>query len=388
MPAKAEKIVFSAIKGEIEMSDIELLSVIERYLNGEMSADERARFEMLRHDNPIVDSRVIEHQQFTEHLKQYGERVEFESLLNSIHNEIDVQALKDEFVHHPSLIVRIWRNHHSKISLAASVAIFAALTTLFFAGLLKTQGTSDEVVALSGKIKLVENSTATLKQQTAKLINIVGASKIDQSKYTPSGTGFAISSDGYVVTALHVINGADSVTIQNSNGDAYHVKAVYKDPGTDIAVLKIVDPSFKSLGALPYGFKRSKADLMEDVFTIGYPLDDMVVGKGYISSWAGSNGDTIRYRVEIKASYGNSGSPLFDENGNIIGIINSKQNQADAAAFAVKSKYLYKALAAMASDSTVNKKVNLSSKNSLTNLSRPQQIKKAENFVFNVKVNN
>src|SRR5476649_1680521 len=113
------------------MSDIELLSVIERYLNGEMTADERTRFELLRHDNAAIDNRVKEHEQFTNHLKQYGERVQFEGLLNAIHQEIDVQALKDEFVHHPSMIVRIWRNHHSKISLAASVAIFAALSTLF-----------------------------------------------------------------------------------------------------------------------------------------------------------------------------------------------------------------------------------------------------------------
>jgi len=370
------------------MSDIELLSVIERYLNGEMSADERARFEMLRHDNPTVDSRVIEHQQFTERLKQYGERVEFEGMLNAIHNEIDVQALKDEFVHHPSPIVRIWRNHHSKISLAASVAIFAALSTLFFAGLLKTQNQQSEVVALSSKVNRVESANAKLKIQTDKLITIVGASKIDQSKYTPSGTGFAISSDGYIVTALHVINGADSVTIQNSNGDAYHVKAVYADPGSDIAVLKIVDPSFKSLGALPYGFKKSKADLGEDVFTVGYPLDDMVYDKGYLSSFTGSNGDSLRYRVAIKASFGNSGSPLLDERGNIIGIINSKQAQApDGPAFAVKSKYLYRALAAMSAD-TANKKVSLASKSVLANMSRTQQIKRLQNYIFNVKVNN
>jgi len=370
------------------MSDIELLSVIERYLNDEMSADERARFEMLRHDNPAVDARVKEHQEFTNRLKEYGERVEFEGLLNAIHNEIDVQALKDEFVHHPSMIVRIWRNHHSKISLAASITIFAVLSTLFFAGLLKTQANQSEVIALSSKLAKVENSANKLKQQTDKLIKIVGgAGKIDQSKYTPSGTGFAISSDGYIVTAMHVTNDADSLTIQNANGDAYHVKQVYADPNTDIAVLKIVDPSFKTLGTLPYGFKK-RADVGENVFTIGYPLDDMVYDRGYLSSAAGSNGDTVRYRVAIKASNGNSGSPLLDENGNIIGIINSKQGQAaDAPAYAIKSKYLYKALIAMAAESS-SKKISLSSKNLLSNMSSDQQVARMQKYIFNVKVSN
>jgi serine protease Do len=370
------------------MSEIELLSVIERYLNGEMNADERARFEMLRHDNPTVNSRIIEHQEFTDRLKQYGERVEFEGLLNAIHNEIDIQALKDEFVHHPSMIVRIWRNHHSKISLAASIAIFAVLSTLFFTGYLKTQANQSEVIALSSKLARVENSANKLKQQTDKLIKIVGgAGKIDPSKYTPSGTGFAISSDGYIVTAMHVTNDADSLTVQNANGDAYHVKQVYADPNTDIAVLKIVDPSFKTLGALPYGFKK-RADVGENVFTIGYPLDDMVYDRGYLSSAAGSNGDTVRYRVAIKASNGNSGSPLLDENGNIIGIINSKQGQAaDAPAYAIKSKYLYKALVAMAAESST-KKISLSSKNALANLSPDQQVTRMQKYIFNVKVSN
>ncbi len=58
------------------MRDEQLLEAIERYLNGEMSADERMAFEQLRKENaPKWMSRVIEHQQFTGLLKQYGERV-------------------------------------------------------------------------------------------------------------------------------------------------------------------------------------------------------------------------------------------------------------------------------------------------------------------------
>src|ERR1700712_5239734 len=127
------------------MSEIELIAVIERYLNGEMNADERARFEVLRRENPEVDGSVKDHQEFTGRLKQYGERIAFENLLNDIHNEIDVQALKDEFVHHPSMIVRLWRNHHSKISVAASIAIFCILGTLFVTGLLKAQNAQSEL---------------------------------------------------------------------------------------------------------------------------------------------------------------------------------------------------------------------------------------------------
>src|SRR5579863_1079506 len=126
MPAKAEEIVFSAEIGK-KMRDEQLLEVIERYLNGEMSADERKVFEQFRMENAEVDQRVVEHQQFTGMLKQYGERVELENRLNAIHQEIDVHALTEEVIIHPSWIVQLWRDHHSKISVAASIAIFAIL---------------------------------------------------------------------------------------------------------------------------------------------------------------------------------------------------------------------------------------------------------------------
>jgi len=146
------------------MSDIELLAVIERYLNGEMTADERTRFEMLRRENAGIDSTVKEHQEFTSKLKQYGERLAFENMLNDIHAEIDVQALKDEFIHHPSLIVRLWRNHHSKISVAASIAIFAVLGTLFLTGYLKTQQQENDVIFLKNEIRKVKITNAKITQ--------------------------------------------------------------------------------------------------------------------------------------------------------------------------------------------------------------------------------
>jgi hypothetical protein len=378
MPAKAEKIVFSAkVIGEIEMSDIELLSVIERYLNDEMSNDERARFEMLRHDNPAVDARVKEHQEFTDRLKQYGERVEFEGLLNAIHNEIDVQALKDEFVHHPSMIVRIWRNHHSKISLAASVAIFAALSTLFFTGYLKTQNQETKVdnlvkhvIAVENKIKLQEKNSHT---------------RVAPANYGGIGTGFAISSDGYIVTNFHVVERADSVWIQNADGDAFHAKVVSSDPASDLAVLKITDLNFKSLGVLPYGFKRGKSDLGEDLFTLGYSKDDAVYNKGYLSSGNGYKGDTVKYQIaSMDVNFGNSGGPVLDSRGNIVGVISQKQEGADGAAYAIKSKYLLKAIQ---SDTATNK-LTLSSKSKMASLSRIQQIDKLQNYVFMVKVYN
>jgi len=359
------------------MSDIELLAVIERYLNGEMTADERTRFEMLRHDNAAVDARVIEHQQFTDRIKQYGERLQFENLLNDIHNEIDVQALKDEFVHHPSVIVRLWRNHHSKISVAASITIFAVLGTLFFTGYLSNK---KEVINLVNDVKAVKISNAALAKSLRDLKN--ATKRTAPGNYAGIGTGTAISSDGYIVTNFHVVQKADSVFVEDYDGNAYHAKVISTYPEADLAVLKIADVSFKSLGAVPFGFKRGKSGLGEDVFTVGYPKDDQVLSKGYLSSDNGDKGDTIRYQLAMDVSFGNSGGPVVDSHGNLIGIVSSKQDRVDGAAYAIKTKYLIKAIQ---SDSLLNN-LSLSSKSKMANLSSQQQIEKAQNFVFMVKV--
>lgn len=357
------------------MSDIELLAVIERYLNGEMTADERTRFEMLRHDNAAVDARVVEHQQFTDRIKQYGERLQFENLLNDIHNEIDVQALKDEFVHHPSAIVRLWRNHHSKISVAASITIFAVLGTLFLTGYLSNK---KDVVNLVNEVRQVKKTNDIL----TKSIRDLNAKRTAPGNYAGIGTGTAISSDGYIVTNFHVVQKADSVFVQDADGNAYHAKVISTYPEADLAVLKITDATFKSLGTVPFGFKRGKSGLGEDVFTLGYPKDDQVLSKGYLSSENGDKGDTIKYQLAMDVNFGNSGGPVVDSHGNIIGIVSSRQDRVDGAAYAIKTKYLVKAIQ---TDSLLTN-LSLSSKSKMANLSSQQQIDKAQSFVFMVKV--
>lgn len=358
------------------MSEIELLAVIERYLNGEMTDEERARFDMLRHDNPAVENSVKEHKLFTERIKQYGERIEFERMLNDIHDEIDVQALKEEFAHHPSPVVRLWRNHHSKISVAASITIFAVLGILFLAGYLNNK---KDVINLVNEVKQVKKSNADLSRS----LRDIAGKRIAPPNYGGVGTAFAISSNGYLVTNFHVVNGADSVFVQNADGDAYHAKIVSSDPVYDLAILKITDASFKSSGTLP--IKRGKAELAEHLFTLGYSKDDAVYNEGYLSSANGYKGDTVKYQVaSMDVNFGNSGGPLLDSRGNVIGVISSKQDRPEGATYAIKSRYLLKFIQ---SDSLTDK-INLSSKNNMANLSRTQQVTKLQSSVFMVKVYN
>ncbi|RYE17540.1 MAG: serine protease [Sphingobacteriaceae bacterium] len=201
------------------------------------------------------------------------------------------------------------------------------------------------------------------------------------------GTGFAVNTSGDIITNYHVIEGADSVYVQNSNGESYKATAIYTNMDYDLAVLRITDSTFKHLSALPYTFKKTKADLGEDVITLGYPKDSVVIGKGYLSSFTGFENDSLAYQVAVPVNQGNSGSPLIDSYGNIIGIIKGKQTQVDGAAFATKSTYLIKALQDVPADSS-GRKIIFNSKNTLMKMNREQQFKKLQNYVFMVKVYN
>jgi serine protease Do len=362
------------------MSDNQLLEEIERYLNGEMTSEERARFEILRSENADINSKVSEHKQFTGLIKQYGERLELEKRLDAIHSEIDVHTLEDELMIHPSGIVRLWRNHHSKISVAASIAIFAVLCTLFFTGYLSNRETN--YANLRGEVAKIKQST---DQLNSKFNNLNHPRKANNNPGKFRGTGFAISSNGYIVTNYHVIEGNDTVFVQNAAGDLFRAKVIYSEPQTDIAILEIKDPSFKTFGAIPYTFKKAETDIGENVFTIGYPRDAMVLGPGFLTASTGFKGDTTQYQVSTPVDYGNSGGPLLDSRGNLIGIINAKETHIDGTAFAVKSSYLLKAIQDI--PDSLKGSININSKNTLATLNRVQQIKKLQNYVFMIKVN-
>ncbi|HWZ13768.1 MAG TPA: S1C family serine protease [Mucilaginibacter sp.] len=357
------------------MNEYKLSEEIERYLNGEMTKEERAAFDVLRKENAEVNARVTEHKHFTGLLKQYGERLELESRLDAIHREIDVHTLKEELMVHPSWIVQLWRSHHSKISVAASIAIFAVLGTLFFTGYLNNR--ESNYLSLRGEVARINRKADNINNKLNKL-NRSGRITDNPGKYR--GTGFAITASGLIATNYHVIEGADSVYVQNNAGKSFKAKVLYSEPENDIAILKIVDTSFRNLRPIPYTFKRSESDLAESVYTFGYSQEAPVYDDGKLTSSNGLNGDSLDYQISIPINPGNSGGPLLDTKGNIIGIVQAKQTQMEGVHFAVKSSYLLSAI------DSLEKKVNLNTKNTLVNLTPVQQVKKLKNYVFMVKV--
>ncbi|MGZ3952476.1 MAG: trypsin-like peptidase domain-containing protein, partial [Flavisolibacter sp.] len=129
----------------------------------------------------------------------------------------------------------------------------------------------------------------------------------------------------------------------------------------------------------------SSGDLAEPIFTLGYPRNDIVYGDGYIASSTGYNHDTLSCQVTVPANKGNSGSPILNRNGEVIGILSKKENTVEGAAFALRSKYIIEALNQLQKDSTY-KNIKAPSISTLKGKDRTQQVKTISDYVFIVKV--
>jgi len=380
MPAKVKEIIFSTLVIEMR-NDLELDAIIEDYLLGKLNSQETEAFEQLRRNDATVDHKVVSHKFFLESIETFAEQVRLREQLNHIHTEIDVEGLADALRPHPSKIVQLWRKNKSVVAVAASFIVLSLVSIYSIQHNNKQEAIYEKMSREISRVKQSQNN----------LVLDVKASTMHNSPKKPNpgnfgGTGFAVSTNGYILTNLHVVNGADSLYVQNSKGESFKVKSVYTDPQNDIAILKISDKHFNGLSTIPYTIKKSLSSIGENVYTLGYPKDDIVLGEGSVSSRSGFVGDTTQYQVSILVNPGNSGGPLLDNNGNLVGIISGKQDQTEGAAFAIKSKYILEAMRAIPQDSLGVNRLSANKKSLLSGLKRTKQIEKLEDYVFMIKV--
>ena len=204
-----------------------------------------------------------------------------------------------------------------------------------------------------------------------------------------SGTGFALSTDGFILTNYHVVENAKSIKVKGINGDfskTYNAEVAVTDVNNDLAIIKVSDSYFNSLGIVPYTIKNISSEVGESVFVLGYPLtatmgEEIKLTTGIISSKSGFQGNITTYQTTAAVQSGNSGAPMFDKDGNIIGIINSKHTDAENAGYAIKTYYLQNLIEALPV------KLELSTLNQLKGKDLSEQVKITKNFIYLLEIN-
>ena len=215
-----------------------------------------------------------------------------------------------------------------------------------------------------------------------KTPNVVTAA-VSSQPTTWTGTGFALR-NGYIVTNCHVIDGASSIQVSGIKGQmepALSATVIAKDVKNDLAVIKINDSRFSGFGAIPYVLRSSPAAVGESIWVLGYPLtqylgNEIKVTDGIISSKSGYQGDITTYQISAPVQPGNSGGPLFDKNGNILGIVNAGVPGAENVGYAIKISYLLNLLDAFSIESAIP------ASNTISSLPLTGKIQKVEQFVF------
>jgi TPR repeat protein len=147
------------------------------------------------------------------------------------------------------------------------------------------------------------------------------AKKTDPDKVVSasSGSGFAVSDSGHVITNYHVIEGCQKVKIHH-NGKTIPAIAVTFDPQNDLALLK---GDFRPSTVLSLSTKSP--ELLQDVYVAGFPFGRKVstgvkVTKGIISSLTGIGNNFSNIQIDAALQPGNSGGPILDDTGNVVGV--------------------------------------------------------------------
>lgn len=203
--------------------------------------------------------------------------------------------------------------------------------------------TKNDLKSLGLQIGSIDEEITTLKASVSAdfsgifedAVKSVVTIKTDVSQ----GSGFFIADSGYVVTNAHVMEGATAAVIITYDGESHSVSRIGENPTMDIILLKISSSDYKPL-------KLGNSDdiqIGEKVIAIGNPLGlSFSVSDGIVSAIhrEGENGLKVYIQTNADLNPGNSGGPLIDVNGKVIGINNFKVSEAEGLGFALESNYI------------------------------------------------
>jgi S1-C subfamily serine protease len=146
-----------------------------------------------------------------------------------------------------------------------------------------------------------------------------------QPSRSSSGTGFFVTSEGHIVTNSHVVTGCSTIEVKSPAGTAAPARLLAQDSTNDLALLK-VEQTVSKVASLRVGVR-----LGEPIAAFGFPFTSVLASSGNftlgnVTALAGIGDDTRYFQISAPVQPGNSGGPLLDETGGLVGVVTSKLN--------------------------------------------------------------
>jgi serine protease Do len=358
-------------------ADEMLNELLDNFAKGRLSAEEMdALQEKMRLDESFR-KRVEQHVQLVEALQFHNRRKALKQSLNVAHFQMGSEEKKVIPIDSPN--TRRFKKYWPMSAVAASVALISILGTLYMTRSLETKQTAyykelrRNVEQIQKSQKIIMKDIAETKEKERTIIG------------NYAGTGFLISANGYIATSYHLVREADSVYIENEKFGTLRAVVVHNNPENDISILRIDQDASAPYQSLPFVLSKIEANLAEEVYTLGFPREDVVFGEGSISALTGYKQNPNAYQVSVPVNPGNSGGPLLNSKGDLIGMISGFQTETSGAAFAIKSTILLDVIQESSLD-TLSSPLRLPKQNTLKTNARVQQVKRWKDFVFMVRV--
>lgn len=360
--------------------DHETYELIDRYILNECTADEKLHFEQQLKINEQLREEYESQLELIKALDEHDEKIRIGNELQSIHRDMtrkDRRAPK-------SVRVSKRKRFLSTIAIAASVSIITFISTLqiinrkVYKANIKDNTAIEE---LNGRLDQISNQQKSLRGKLD-----IFEQAVPSESQTAFGSCIQLTTDGYYLTSAHLVKKADSVLISKPELEdtSYHAKVVFRSNQHDLALLyrsnKIIKPS-------PVFISQKEPKMGDYLFTLGYPKRGIVFGEGSLSSYTGHLDDTSSYQVSIPANPGNSGGPIVNSQGEIVGLVTGRHPNNNAATYAIKSLYIKDFIDDYnESKDSSSIEVKLSKRNAIYKLSKPKKIEYLQKTIFRIEV--
>jgi S1-C subfamily serine protease len=236
--------------------------------------------------------------------------------------------------------------------IAVSSAVLAAASVLGFQQVANRLQPFGSALTVAAPANITDPSLATDEQNNIEVYKAIAPGVVYIQSTTTvrdffglfareregAGSGSIIDDQGNILTNYHVIADAEKLTVSFGSGKEYPARVVGKDPDTDLAVIRLLQPPKEPLTVVPLG-DSDRLTVGQKVLAIGNPFGlDRTLTTGVISGLErpiqAENGRKIEGAIQTDASInpGNSGGPLLDSHGRMIGINSQIESPSGASA--------------------------------------------------------